>query len=160
MKAAKISWPASTTIIYNNPVPILLISTFLFLCLLTHLQFVLSFPFFFYLQLKHNSLYFFSFHFCIYIFRSRLFSSCHVSSHVYLVASFLYTQHTFTGSKVPLLFHFSPTYSPDHPSLKIYALFCFLYLYLIVCFLKFHLKVGVEESSANAPRITDHGSAI
>jgi hypothetical protein len=126
---------------------------------ITHLQFVLSFLFFFYLQLKHNSLYFFFFSF-LHLFRSRLFSSCHVSSHVYLVASFLYTQHTFTGLKVPLLFDFSPTYSPDHPSLKIYALFCFLYRYLIVYFFKFHLKVGVEESSANAPRITNHGSAI
>jgi hypothetical protein len=29
-----------------------------------------------------------------------------------------------------------------------------------VRFFKFHLKVAVEESIVNAPRITDHGSAV
>jgi hypothetical protein len=31
---------------------------------------------------------------------------------------------------------------------------------IIVRFFKFHLKVAVEESIVNAPRITDHGSAV
>jgi hypothetical protein len=33
-------------------------------------------------------------------------------------------------------------------------------LFYIVFFFKFHLKVGVEESIVNAPRITDDGSAV
>jgi hypothetical protein len=33
-------------------------------------------------------------------------------------------------------------------------------MYYIWCSFKFTLKLGVEESIVNAPRITDHGSAV
>jgi hypothetical protein len=43
-------------------------------------------------------------------------------------------------------------------SLNIIFPFTFLLLHYIGC--SFILKVGVEESIVNAPRITDHGSAV